>query len=1119
MFMLLTRKLSLAVPLLLGAALTAHAQVTTGSLSGSVIDPAGAMIPGAKVDIKNENTGVVFNLTSNDAGLFKASFVPPGIYTVRVESQGFRVTERKNVEVLLSRETTVEVRLEVGQVSETVAVEGTAPLIETSSAQLSFNVENKKVVSLPGVQGALDRLALLSPGVVVGFGNINSNGLVFSANGQRARSNNFLLDGQDNNDSTIGGPGYFFSNLEAVGEFQVITNQFSAEYGRNAGAIVNTVVKSGSNHFHGNGTYFRRDDMNWTALTNFQRRSGLKTPPKFLDTILGGQIDGPILKDKLFFNAWTQRQWQRRDARFESTGTSLTPTPDGMRALQAAFPNSVPVRNLVQYGPFTIPLGNPTLLATGRATTQLRTPAGNLVDIEMGRLSRAVSQPSDNWDAGTKVDFRLSQKDLITGKYYHQDNTFKNAASNGAGGWFYDNPGRSKQVGGSWIRTFSPTFVNEARFSFIKTGFFFEGGTSFPFSEVQKNIANVTIGGGFLGYGLATNLPQYRLVNRYQFQDNVNKQMGRHSLKFGAQIQRDNIPLGFLPFVNGNFNYASFQTYVDNVVNTFNGASGEPTQEPKQTDLAFYFQDDWKVSNTLTLNLGVRYENSGQPINLLNDITVARESDSAKAVWNTALPLEARTYPRLKTDNNNFAPRIGFAWAPSDKSGRMGGLLKDSVIRGGYSVSYDPAFYNLMLNAQTAAPVVFAYTLSGSTVIPMPADITGANLGRIAAPPKGVDPRTFNQTLFDPNLHSPYSQNWSLGLQRRFGNNIGTEVRYVGTRAVGQFMTRNGNPLISQFLNNGFASVVPSGLTPTTHASCANCVGRVVPNYGVIRIRDNNAHSSYHGFQTRFDARNLLRQFTVGTSYTFSKTMDNVSEVFGFLGSGSVVIGQNPFNLGSGERGLSNNHIPHALSLNLNWEMPWGKAQKSWHSKLWGGWRLGIIDIWQAGRPMQPVQAVIANNALADTAFNSFVAGNDAARPFAANPSAPLTSVGIILPSGQMVDYSNRTRAVGYNDVRWIYNDLNSARALGTPFGVGRGILTGPRLQRADISMYKDFKLNMGERALTFQFRAEATNAFNHPAYGVPNLFIDSGTTTTFLNPTETEVAPRVFRLGMRINF
>lgn len=557
----------------LALAVIAWSQVTTGSLSGAITDPAGAVIVGAKIQVRNQNTGVVTELTSNNAGLYNAPFVSPGKYTVHVEAPGFKGFDTKDVEVQLSRETVVNARMEVGATSETVSVEGAAPIVTADTAQLSFNVDSTKVVSLPGVQGAVDKLALLSPGIVYGFGNINSNGLVFSANGQRARSNNFLLDGQDNNDPTIGGPGFFFSNIEAIGEFQVISNQFSAEYGRNAGAIVNTTVKSGSNTFHGNGTYLRRDDMNWTALTNIQKASGKTIPPKYLDTILAGQLDGPILKDKLFFNLWLQREWTRNDLLAIGTGSTLTPTPAGLVTLASAFPNSASVANLAKFGPWGIKLGNPTVVPGSTSMKALVAPNGQTVNVEFGSVQRAVGQTGDNWDGGIKSDYRLSSKDLVTGKYYQQDNTFANASSNSQAGYFYDNPGRSKQVGGSWVRTISPTTVNEFRFSYIKTGFFFEGGTSFPFSQLTKNIANVTISGGYLGYGLATNLPQYRLVNSYQFQDNLSKQLGRHALKFGTQIVKDNIPLGFLPAVNGQFQYSSFQNYVDNKPTQFNGAA------------------------------------------------------------------------------------------------------------------------------------------------------------------------------------------------------------------------------------------------------------------------------------------------------------------------------------------------------------------------------------------------------------------------------------------------------------------------------------------------------------------------------------------------------------------
>lgn len=1020
----------------------------------------------------------------------------------------------------VSRETVVNLRLEVGSVGDTVEVEAAAPLIQADTSQLSLNVDSKTVVTTPGIQGQVDKLALLSPGIVYGFGNINSNGLVFSANGQRARSNNFLLDGQDNNDPTIGGPGYFFSNIEALGEFVVITNQFSAEYGRNAGAVVNLRVKSGTNAYHGNATYLRRDDHNWTSLDNIQKANGLTTPPKFFDTIFAGQVDGPILKDKLFFNAWTQREWTRQNATFIGTGATLTPTPAGLQTLSSNFPNSIPVKNLATYGPWGIKLGSPTIVPGSTQNINLVNPAGATVPVEFSSIQRAVAQTGDNWDGGIKVDYQLSPKNTITGKYYQQSNTFANAASNGQAGYFYDNPGKSKQLGGSWVRILGPTVTNEFRFSFIKTGFYFEGGTTYPFAEVQKNIANITISsGGILGYGLATNLPQYREVNTYQFQDNLSKILGRHSFKMGFQINKDNIPLGFLPAINGQFLFPNFQAYVDNKPSQFNGAAGTATQEPKELDQAYYFQDDFKIRPNFTLNLGIRYEYSGQPINLLNDITVARESNASTAIWNPSLPIEARTYPRLPAPAKNFAPRVGFAWTP--KAGAGGWMSKligqdETVIRGGFAISYDPAFYNLMLNAQTAAPVVYSYSLTGSAVQPMPSDISGANLQSLFAPPKGVDPRGLNQTLFDPNFRAPYSESFSLGVQRRLGRRSGFEIRGVRTVAVAQFATRNGNPYIAGFINNGFGNVLPSGLTPTTSATCSNCNGRVIPNYSNIRIRDNSAHSSYNGLQTSFTTRAMRDQLTVGLNYTWSKTMDNISEAYSFLGSGSILLAQNPYNVSAGERALSNNNIPHAFSMNLSWDVPWMKNSSKWYGRLLGGWTVGVFDVWQAGRPMSIVQLSTTANVMSDASFNGFAAGYDTMRPFVANPNAPLNTVGIVLPTGALVKYTAQTQPVSLSDVHWIYNTLAADKLFGTPFGTGRNTLTGPVFQRADMSIYKTFRL--AER-MRLTLRAEANNAFNHVAYGLPSLYIDSGTATSFLNPTYTEASPRVIRLGAKFTF
>lgn len=1112
----------LSLSLLLLGSNAAWSQITTGSVSGTVSDSSGAMVPKAKVLVRNQGTGALSDLLTNESGVYKASFLTPGKYTIHVEAAGFRSVDERDVEVQVGNDVGANITLQVGATQDTVVVEGSAALVESDTAQLSFTVEGGKIVELPGIQGSTDRLALLSPGVVVGFGNINSNGLVFSANGQRARSNNFLLDGQDNNDPTIAGPGYFFADLDAIGEFQVITNQFSAEYGRNAGAIVNVLVKTGSNSFHGAGNYLRRDDNNWTALDNIQRASGQTNPPRYLDSILGGQVAGPVWKDKLFFNGWLQREWVRSNGSSIGTGSTLTPTPLGLQQLASAFPTSITVQNLAKYGAFGNTLGALSIVPGSITTKTLTTAAGVPVPIEFASVQRFYSQPQDLWDAGIKSDYHLSTKDVITGKFYRQTSVFANAASNGQAGYLYNNPGRSKQAGGSWVHTFSPTLVNEFRFSFVKTGFFFEGGTTFPFSQLTKNIANVTISGGFLGYGLATNLPQYRLVNSYQFQDNLSKQLGRHSLKAGVQFIQDNIPLGFLPTVNGQFQYTSFQNYVNNSPSAFNGAAGVATQEPKELDQSYYIQDDFKFRPNLTINLGLRYEYSGQPINLLNRYTVARESNPATAIWDTTLPLSQRTYPLVRASFLNFAPRLGFAWSPSRTDGLMGKVLGQdkTVIRGGFAISYDPSFYNLMLNAQTNSPVVFAYSLPSSAGISMPADITGANLQSLYAPPKGRDPRALNQTLFDPNFKSPYSESFSLGIQRRIGNNMGFEIRGVRTRAVAQFASRNGNPKIDGFLNNGFANVVPAGVGPTSSATCTNCNGRIIPNYGLVRIRDNSGQSSYNGLQTSFNARNLYNQLTLGAAYTWSKTMDNVSEAYSFNTTfGSILLAQNPFNVTSGEKARSNNDIPQAFSMNVTWQEPWLRNNHRWYGLLAGGWSVGMFEVWQAGRPYTISQQSTTANVLTDTAFNGAFAGYDTFRPFLSNPSAPANTVGQYDSTGQLF-LINTTTPVQPSAVHFIYNNLAADKIFGTPFGIGRNTQTGPRYQRADISIYKNFSLT--ER-FKLTIRGEAQNAFNHTVLPIPSPYPEQA---TFLNLTAGEntgnsgtSGPRIIKLGAKITF
>jgi hypothetical protein len=615
-------------------------------------------------------------------------------------------------------------------------------------------------------------------------------------------------------------------------------------------------------------------------------------------------------------------------------------------------------------------------------------------------------------------------------------------------------------------------------------------------------------------------------VNSYQYQDNLSKQLGRHSLKMGVQFINDSIPIGFLPNVNGVYTYSNFQQYLNNTPATFAGAAGVTTEEPHELDQAYYIQDDFRFRPSLTLNLGLRYEYSGQPINLLNQETVARESNPQTAIWSTALPLSARTYPSYPAPSKNFAPRIGLAWSPTASGGWKQKLLGNNatVVRAGFAIAYDPSFYNLFLNGATASPVVFAYTLNYTTgTYPvMPSDITGSNLQTVYAPPPGVDPRTLAQTLFSSNFKSPYSESYTLGIQRQLSRNTGIEIRYVGTQAVDQFATRNGNPYVAGFVNNGFGNVLPAGVTPGVNAACAACNGRVDPAYNVVRLRDNSAHSSYNGLQSALTIRNLANQLTLTSAFTWSKTMDNISEVYTFTSSGSIVLAQDPFNVGSGERALSNNNIPLAFSLTANWNLPWFRGNSHWYDHALGGWSIGAFEVAQAGRPMTVLQSSTNLNVMEDAATVSLVGGSASLRPFLANPGAPLGTVGQFLPNGTLVNQANTSQVVSFSSVHWITNTLAADKYFGTPFGVARNTLTGPMLQQINLSVYKNFALREN---LRLQIRAEATNAFNHVNYPIPNLNVDVGTSTTFLNPTYQEAGvtttapPRIIRLGMRIVF
>lgn len=1184
--------------------LSVLAQATTGTLRGVVTDQSGAVIASADVVAKNTATGVETKTKSNSEGIYNIPNLIPGKYTLTVEAGNFKRTVYTDVDVRLGQIAAIDVALQAGGITETVTVvAGTETIIQKETSQISTNFESRQVADLPSnVAGSgIDTLALLVPGVTPGFGNVNGNGTSLSVNGNRARSNNFSIDGQDNNDLAIGGPSFFVSNQDTVQDFQVITNNFSAQFGRNQGAIVNIVTKAGTNDLHGSAFLFHRDRKLFETLTNKERialnpdgsRANPEAPP-LLYNVYGGTFGGPVIKDKAFFFGSYQGIKTRES--FIARAGALAILAEDLPRLKADFPGNPIAAAIADFSAFAI-----TDFGNVRPRTDLADPFDT---ITIGGHTYRAAFPEREFRTGTSTpdeqqeftgrgDVKFSDKDSVWARYLFQDGNF-NDSLGGPNGFTGDVPFRSQNLGASWSRQISNNAINEFRFAYSKLFVNFGGGceglkgcipTSKDVSIAYTNLSfglitgDVT-GASLQGVGGGTGLPQGRNIQAYQFVDNFSLTRGRHQIVFGADIRRLPNSSTFLPAVNGQFNVREPGRLIRNSPFRVTLAIGQPTIEYNETDQFYFFQDDWKVRDNLTLNLGIRYEFIGQPINTLHDLTVARESDPQTAVWRQNLPIEARTVPQIPADKNNWAPRVGFAYTPRFWKKFMG--EDATVIRGGYSIAYDPAFYNILVNVQGSAPVTFN-NLTSNPATPTPTNPvlfpvpTGALTGdrvRAFAQSSGVvrtntfDPRLLSTlTTVAPDFHLPYAEQWSLGIQRQINATNVFEARYLGTHGVSLFQSVATNPRIDRLVNGftissdifgsplpepivfpGFPNLVPQGVIPLT---CVNdtatpdnegaCQGRL-RRQGRELSRQNSAQSIFHSLQTRYNGR-LFRQLTLGAAYTLSKTLDNASEIFGFQENS---LAQNPFNISGGERSYSGFDRRHAFSMNGIWDIPAFKDQKGVIGHLLGGWQLNSTYILTSGLRFTPFQGAGIN-----VAIPSYIddLGGDNLKPFYGNlnadgrlvgisqvdahilaPAFGFTSINIRNPNGfySLNELNNgRIVEVSKDQVRYIFNGPGAARLFGNPYGdVARNTEKGPRIHQVNAGIFKNTRINERVR---IQFRTEIFNLFNHnnPGVGlnsvgaVPSLAIESAGVVggSFNETQDMEFGRRIIQFGLKIIF
>ncbi|MFZ1918921.1 MAG: TonB-dependent receptor [Terriglobales bacterium] len=1208
--------------LVLFASAFSLAQVTKGSISGNVADPTGAVVVGAEVRASNAATGQVATTTSDNSGLFKLPLLAVGAYRVQVSKAGFKAASVASVQVTPGVDAGLgTLKLEIGAATETVEVLAGTPLVETTQAQVTDTFSATELNSLPGIGGneGLDNMAILLPGVSmardVGFSN--SNGVDFSVNGLRARDNDQQVDGQNNNDNSVGGPGIFVSDTNFVDEYQVVTNNFGAEYGRNAGSVVNITTKSGTNTWHGS-VYGSESNSALTSLTNLQKEfEGLTKPSRFNDEFTGATIGGPWKKDKIFFFGGFDNEIISSSTVEADSG--VTPTPLGVSQLAGCFPGSTSVAALQAYGPFAIGGGNPVVSPGSASVTDfgsanpingadpsLVVPVPNDgatgCNVELGNVQRLLGNGSHQYNWVSRLDINGNGgKDIVYVRYLFQKQVFFNAdEGNGGAGYPVNVPSLGQDLGMSWTHKISNNMLNEFRASQGRQNVQFGGNTlgTVPTDPgLLGALATITFAdpNSNLGFGPTdSEFPQGRIVNTTQIQDNWSYVRGKHQFKAGLNYTFQKSPNVFLPNLNGSFEFADWGYYAANVPVQTNIDLGTPKLDFLEHDSFFYFADDWKVSQRLTLNLGLTYSYYGQPADLFNRNDV-RQQTSNEPFWNPSLPSSVTEFPNLPAPKNSWGPSIGFAYAV----GHGGWLLGDdkTVFRGGYRRSYDPPFYNIYLNIASSSPQVLAQTIPGlAQGTPQPAALpavpTGTNVRSELSPflTLGVsDPRDFNQTSVVPNFRPDHVDSWSFGIQRELGAHAAFEARYVGNRGRNLFQSVNGNPYVGcpsgeDAANDGCfnaahtadipgllpgladgiadgvfnANLLPPGLTPCSaaNAAVASAIGRENCNEGVDRSRTNTAYSAYNGLQLEFRTTNLLKQLTMKANYTWSKTTDNASEIFGTFGAGgTVAFSQDPFNYTKPEHGLSGLDFPQTMQISFNEAIPVYRSQHGFAGHAFGGWSIAGSYILQSGQPYTPTELIYDFSRFGLNPYNvsdqnvlgAFNAGFDTTRPFISNRSAPASAIGIYAadacnifgaacsaPATALYDFTAMNGSNGAvvtpvtaSQERFILNGIEAQTVNGTPYGnAARNSLRDFHTNVANLDFSKTS--NIGER-VRFIWDMQMQNVFNHAQYNSIDPFLEDagavGFETGFANPYvfnsayQNGASNRLIKFRVRVTF
>jgi len=1066
------------------------AQTPIGTLEGQISDPAGALVANAEVSVHNARIGITRTIHPANDGSFHFSDLPVGTYQLTVRAEGFAPYTVDAIRVDIGHVVRWPVQLQIASEHTEVNVTEQAVMVDTSPT-IGNVVSEKQASDLPLNGRDLTQLGLLQPGVapmttgLAEAGGIARRGQAYAVNGQRPESNNYLLDGASNVDSVNGGYA-LRTPVDAVDEFRILTLNAPAEYGSTSGATTSVVTRSGSNGFHGDLYEFLRNDK--MDARNF---FAAETEPLHRNQY-GATLGGPIRKDKDFFFLYYEGQ---RDTEGK-TQAAIVPTDAERRGdfsglTDPATGRPEPLINYFTGQPIPgnqIPdfMQNPVAVAAAKLY-----PTPNIGT----NVFESTQIGSTDYDqGGIRLDHNFSERDQLFGRYavstLHQ---FDPLPISGAGvpGFPVTDDIFTNSSTISWVHLLSPQTVQTARASFFRNQFLKgQAANHTPGSDLgfqyqptlglNEGVPYLIVS-GYASLGNPIVGPQNTYQNDFQGSYSVAMTRGRHSLKFGADLDRQQINVVFGIATSGFFVFAPFPIS-DSFASFLVGQSVQFFQGGGQFDRglrkwvgAGYAQDEFRVSPHLTLNFGLRYE-VNTPYTEIRDRLNAWAPGQKSSVYPNApagllFPADPGVPDGIApVDYKQFMPRVGLAWSPFGD--------EKTVVRAGYGIFYD-GFTNgvggPLQAAISALPWTQAYQLPGP--------------GFDIANPYGNGPTPFGTGNFvapatvltvQSGMRPPYSQNWDLSIERTLGHDYLFDVRYVGNKGTHLPRFIEANPTV--------------GGTGNSNRINTTCDGSGLCNYGSVGLLADDSSSTYHALEVA-----LSRQFSRGVSflasYWYSKSLDyistlNVAGSAPTLVAGENDLAQNPFNLAA-EHGPSLFDARHRFVFSGSWALPKWKDASRGAALLTNGWQLNAIASVSSGTPFTVYDS--ANVSMQGSAPE--ISGFYSSRPdLISDPN-----------SGQP-----------HTPSQWItrapFLQLDPISQAGQFGNEGRNVVRGPGIADVDLSLFKYFNIDETRRV---QFRAECFNLLNHPNFGLPENDLQSPAFGQILQAGP----PRLLQLALKFVF